>query len=331
MKTAFICDSPENVDRVYGAGRKARIAQITDLVEGLITSENFEERSADLADVEVVFSTWGMPALTEAQLDCMPKLRAVMYAAGSVKGFAPPMMARGIQVVSGWGVNAYPVAEFTVSQILLSNKGYFRNLRGFKSKETCQSWRDPQPKGNFGESVAILGAGKVGRAVIEMLRPHALKVLVYDPYLSEEDASDLGAEKVSLEEAFERGYAVTNHMPDLPETRNIIDRKLLSSMREGATFINCGRGASVKEDDLAEVFRVRSDLTALLDVTMPEPPENDSPLYMLPNVLLSSHIAGALGDEVIRMSDCMIEECVNLMEGRPLRYVVPPEKLKIMA
>jgi phosphoglycerate dehydrogenase-like enzyme len=102
-------------------------------------------------------------------------------------------------------------------------------------------------------------------------------------------------------------------------------------MRESASFINCGRGASVKEDELIEVLKARPDLTALLDVTMPEPPENDSELYVLPNVFLSSHIAGALGDEVIRMSDCMIEEFIRLKEGLPLRYVVPPEKLKIMA
>jgi phosphoglycerate dehydrogenase-like enzyme len=216
MKTAFVCNSHDNVNRVYGAGRKERIARISDLVDGLITEDNFEQHSDELKDVEVIFSTWGMPLLSETRLNCMPKLRAVMYAAGSVKGFAEPMFKRGIQVVSGWAANAYPVAEFTLSQILLSNKGYFRNLRGFKSKETFQSWRNPAPKGNYGESVAILGAGQVGRMVIEMLNLHTLKVFVYDPYLSEDTAETMGVKKVSLEEAFAQAYTVSNHMPDLP-------------------------------------------------------------------------------------------------------------------
>ncbi|MGI6634493.1 MAG: hydroxyacid dehydrogenase [Christensenellales bacterium] len=331
MKTAFICNNQDNVNRVYGAGRKERIAQISDLVEGLITEDNFEQRSDELKDVEAIFSTWGMPFLSEEKLDCMPKLRAVLYAAGSVKNFAEPMLKKGIQVVSAWAANAYPVAEFTLSQILLSNKGYFRNLRNYKSKETYKSWGHPAPKGNFGESVAILGAGQVGRLVMDMLKPHTLKVLVYDPYLSEEAAETMGVKKVSLEEAFAQAYTVSNHMPDLPETKHIINGKLLASMREGASFINTGRGATIKEDELIEVFKARPDLTALLDVTMPEPPENDSALYTLPNVLLSSHLAGALGDEVIRMSDCMIEEFIRLKEGQPLRYGISLEKLKIMA
>ena len=328
MKSAFFCNVPANVERVYGGGRKEKIGELTELYPGIVGAKDFDAHVAALADTEVIFSTWGMPPLSDAQLDQLPKLRAVFYAASSVKAFAEPLLKRGIQVVSAWGANAYPVAEFTVSQILLANKGYFRNLREFRSPET---FGHPRASGNFGETVAIIGAGMVGRRVMEMLQAYRLQVVACDPYLSAEDAQALGVERVSLEEAFRRGITISNHMPDTAETRGILNGKLFQSMRDGATFINTGRGASVVEEDLIEALTQRPSLTALLDVTAPEPPVAGSRLYELPNALITCHIAGALGDEVFRMADCCIEECQALMESRPLRYGVSLERLKTMA
>ncbi len=135
----------------------------------------------------------------------------------------------------------------------------------------------------------------------------------------------------TLEEAFQRGLVVSNHLANVPETRGLLTGKLFSKMREGATFINTGRGATVVEADLIEVFRERADLTALLDVTDPEPPEPGSPLYDMPNVHLTSHIAGSIGDEVVRMADYAIEEFLAWEQGHPLRYAVTREMLPTMA
>ena len=85
------------------------------------------------------------------------------------------------------------------------------------------------------------------------------------------------------------------------------------------------------EDGLIRVLQARPDLSALLDVTHPEPPSADSPLYSLPNAQLSSHIAGSLGDEVVRMADYMIEEFARRQRGEALRYAVTPEMLDTMA
>jgi phosphoglycerate dehydrogenase-like enzyme len=171
----------------------------------------------------------------------------------------------------------------------------------------------------------------IGRKLIELLKPFTLKVVVVDPHLSDADARTLGVAKVSLEEAFADALVVSNHLPNLPELRGVLNEPLLASMRPGATFINTGRGAQVDEAAMAKVFAARPDLTALLDVTNPEPPEADSPLYRLPNVRLSTHIAGSLGDEVIRMADWMIEEFLAFQSGRPLRYAVTAEQLRTMA
>lgn len=330
IKTGFICNNTSMIDRVYGKGRKEKVNDISDLYKTVITAENMKQHADALKDMEAAFSTWGMPNLTPEQLDLLPALKALFYAAGSVKGFAETLLDRGITVISAWGANGVPVAEFTLAQILLSNKGYLQNARSCTSYDTRrEAFRGP---GNFGEIVAILGAGMIGRTLIRLLKPFELKVIVWDPFLSNEKAAELGVEKVSsLIEAFQRGFVVTNHLANVPETRGLLTAELFASMRQNATFINTGRGATVVESDMINVLKERTDLTAMLDVTDPEPPVPDSPLYTLPNVYLTSHIAGSVGDEVVRMADYAIGEFQAWEKGQPLQFAVTREMLPTMA
>ena len=101
-RTAFICNNPATIDRVYAKGRKEKIGEISGLYPTVITAEKFQQHADALRDLEAVFSTWGMPRLTQEQLDQLPALKAVFNAAGSVKGFAEPLLRRRIVVVSGW-------------------------------------------------------------------------------------------------------------------------------------------------------------------------------------------------------------------------------------
>ena len=329
-KTAFFCNAPATLDAVYAQGRRAKVAAISELVPDVITEQNFAKHAAALHAVEAVFSTWGMPKLSPTQLECLPSLKAVFYAAGSVKDFAPALLDRGIIVVSAWGANAIPVAEFSLAQILLSMKGYFASVRACARPDTH---RQAVPgKGNFGETVALLGAGQIGRALIGLLRPFALQVIVWDPFLTTAQAAELGVEKVAtLEEAFRRGLVVSNHLANVPATRGLLRAQHFADLRHGATFINTGRGATVVEADLAAVLQQRPDLTALLDVTEPEPPLPESPFYTLPNVHLSAHLAGSAGDEVVRLADYAIAEFLAWDRGEPLRWAVTPEMLGTMA
>lgn len=329
-KTAFICNNPNTIDRVYADGRRQKVGEISNLYPTVITAENFHQHVGALSDLEAVFSTWGMFSPSEEQLDMLPSLEAVFYAAGSVKSFAEPLLNRGIIVVSAWGANGVPVAEFALAQILLSNKGYFRNMRACVSREMRGgAFRGA---GNFGETVAIIGAGMIGRILIKLLKPFDLKVIIWDPFVSDEEAEKLGVEKVSsLMEAFQRGLAVSNHLANVPETRGLLTRELFASMRKNATFINTGRGATIMEDDLISVFSEREDLTALLDVTYPEPPAAGSPFYNMPNVHLTTHIAGSIGGEVVRMADYAIKEFQAWENDQPLRYAVTLEMLSTMA
>jgi len=328
-KAAFFGDQSQ-LDYVYAQGRAQRVAELTNLHPHTVTNDNFDEHAPQLGELEVIFSTWGFPALTPAQLDKLPSLKAVFYGAGSVQGFARPFLERGIVVMSAWHAIGLSVAEFTLAQILLSTKGYFRNVQGSSTPEG----REAGPfrgRGNFGKSVALLGAGAVGRRLIELLKPFKLKVLVFDPFLSEEAAAALGVEKVSIEDAFSRALVVSNHLANNPGTRGLIYNELWGTMRQDATFINTGRGSVLVESELIAALQARPDLTALLDVTDPEPPAPDSLFYTLPNLHLTSHIAGSIGDEVVCMADFCIDEFLAWQDGRPLKYQVTEKMLETMA
>lgn len=319
------------LDYVYARGRRQQVIGMTDMYPVVISSRNFDEHADRIADVQVVFTTWGMPCLSDQQLDRLPKLQAVFYAAGSVKGFAAPYLKRGVIVCSSWSANGVAVAEFCLGQVLLACKGYFRNTRDCRTPEGNSQKTAFHGQGTYGEKVAIIGAGEIGRKLIELLRPFRLKVLVVDPYLSEPEADDMGVAKVTMEEAFAEAYVVSNHLPNLPDLQKVLDGKLFASMRRHATFINTGRGAQVNEPELIAVLKSRPDLMALLDVTDPEPAPPGSELYGLPNVQLSSHLAGAHNDEVVRMADTMIEEFRRWQNGDPLRCTVSLDMLERMA
>ena len=320
-KASFFCNDAEARYTVFGAGRWERISRLVDIHPTVVSQSNIDAELPHLAEIEVILSTWGMFALTPQQLAQLPQLKVIFYAAGSVKRLAAPLLEAGITVVSSWAANAVPTAEFALAQILLANKGYHRNLRE----------PDFKGRGNFGSTVAIIGAGMVGSKVIELLGSFELDVIVCDPYFSEKRAAELGVELVSLEEAFTRASVVSNHAANVPETVGMLRREHFSSMQQEASFVNTGRGASVVEEDLIAVLQERPDLTALLDVTWPEPPVEGSPFYSMANVVLSGHLAGSCGDEVVRMADYAAQEMEAWLAGRPLRYEVTPEMLDRMA
>lgn len=117
----------------------------------------------------------------------------------------------------------------------------------------------------------------------------------------------------------------------MPQTRGMLDYSLFSQMLPDATFLNTGRGAQVVEEDLIAVLKNRPDLTAVLDVTYPEPPLLDSQLYSLPNCILTPHIAGSSGNEVRRMARYMTEEYARFTRGKPCLWEVTEKMLETMA
>ena len=317
-RAIFLCNYEDKISQVYGDAGFERIKENADIEQGYYTKEMLF--AGNFSDVEYVFSTWGMPVLTEDEIkEHLPSLKAVYYAAGATDNFARPFFNCGIPVLSAWKANAIPVAEFCVGQILLSLKGYFRGLPLFKSPEGRSAARKCIGRGAYGETVALIGAGAISTKVRELLENFDLNVIVIP--------SRPERRTVSIEEAFKKAYVISNHLPNRDDNIGVLNGKLFESMREGATFINTGRGAQVNEPEMIEVLKKRQDLTALLDVTYPEPPVEGSELYTLPNVFLSGHIAGSEQDEWHRMATYMIEEFERHLSGQEYRYQVSEDML----
>ena len=333
MRAIFLCEKKDKIFRVYDTETFFELQKLTNIEKKIYTKADVLFAPTLFSKVEFVFSTWGMPCFTEEEIkNCFPSLKCVFYGAGTVQSFARPFLNCGVKVFSAWAANAVPVAEFTVAQIILANKGYFLTNRLYHTKGSNAA-KDAFKKcnGNYGETVGIIGAGMIGRLVIQMLKQYNLKVIVFDPFLSDEKADELGVEKCELTELFERAFVVSNHLANNEQTKGMLHYDHFRRMRENAVFINTGRGAQVVEEDLVRVLTERPDLTALLDVTHPEPPVDSHPFYTLPNCLLTPHIAGSAGDEVARMGKFMLAECERYLKGEACQYEVSMKMLETMA
>ncbi len=323
-KAVILAERQATIHEVYGKANLAYLKEKLEVYPEILCSADLKDpkHAEFLKESSFIFSSWGFPAMTDNERGLFTKLEAIFYAAGSVKAFAEPFLKRNVKVVSAWQANAVPVAEFTLGQIILSMKSYFRNTMDCRSPEKRHTGDCTRGPGLYGETVGLIGCGMIAKLLIKFLKNFNLKIAVFDPFMSEEAAKSLGVEKMSLEELFKKAFVVSNHLPDLPETRGMLKGNLFSSMRQGATFINTGRGAQVVEVEFIEVLKKRSDLTALLDVTYPEPPEADSEFYTLPNVQLSSHIAGSANDELLRMSSYVIEDFDRYTAGEEMKYSI---------
>jgi len=333
MKTVILCEAPHHYETVYAPAVTHRLKTLTDCDCACYTKAHVLADPERFSDTESIFSTWGMPSFTEEEIKtCFPRLRCVFYAAGTVQGFARPFLNCGVKVFSAWAANAVPVAEYTVSQIILAGKDFFcqsRLLAEKRHKDAAE--RRGAHIGNYGKRVGLIGCGMIGSMVAEMLKRYDLEVLAFDPFMSEEKSLRLNVTSCSLEELFSSCSVVSNHLANNPQTRSMLTYKHFSSMPPYATFLNTGRGAQVVEADLVRALSERPDITAVLDVTDPEPSPLDHPFYTLPNCFLTPHIAGSLGGEVVRMAEYMVDEYECHRAGKPCRYEVTLKMLETMA
>ena len=333
MKAIFLCEKSDSIFRVYDEAALCELQRLVKIEKHRYTKADLLSDPARFAEVEAVFSTWGMPVLSEEEIrTLLPSLKCVFYGAGTVQKFARPFLNCGVKVFSAWAANAVPVAEMTVAQIILANKCYFQMSSAYqKGRSKTNLDRFDACNGNYDETVGIIGAGMIGRLVIRMLKQYKLNVIVYDPFLPDEVATELGVKKCGLEELFASAFVVSNHLANNTQTKGMLGYPLFARMRENATFINTGRGAQVVEEDLVRILRERPDLMALLDVTDPEPAADDHRFYTLPNCLLTPHIAGSRGNEIARMGLYMVEDYRAFCKGDATRYEVTEKMLETMA
>ena len=332
--TAVLVMAPATYALQFGREELARLGALVDLGDPVVLHElDTPEALARLADVEVLLTSWGAPALDVTRLAAAPQLRAVLHCAGSVRGLVgPEAWARGIVVSSAADENAIPVAEYTLAAIIMAGKK--APFLAATARLDREGWSPAASRGvlsNHGRTIGIIGFSRIGRRVVELLRLlDTAEVLVSDPYADAGEVAAAGGVLVPLDDLLHRSEIVSLHAPALAATHHMIGERELALLPDGATLINTARGALVDHDALLlECSSGRID--AILDVTEPEPLPQGSPLYELANVMITPHIAGSLGSETRRMSNHAIDELERLLGGQPLATPVTPDGLTVSA
>jgi phosphoglycerate dehydrogenase-like enzyme len=329
-KGLYILDGP-SVDLIYGPDVRRDIDGLVDIYAPPQTAASVLTDPTLLREAEVIFSGWGGPVMDERFLEAAPNLRAVFYGSGSIKRLTTAAFwQREILITSAYAANAVPVAEYTLGAILLSLKHFWRYALLAKNGAGWGDHTRPLP-GGYRATVGLVSFGMIARQTAELLRSFDVECLVFCPFLSEAKAREHRVQRCSLAEVFARSDVISLHTPELPETLGMITGELIGSMKPDATLINTARGAVVREPEMIAVLRRRPDLTAVLDVTHPEPPLADSPLLTLPNVVLSPHIAGSMGREIERLGRYMVDELQRYLAGQPLRWQITRQLAETLA
>ncbi|MGB7158318.1 MAG: hydroxyacid dehydrogenase [Tepidisphaeraceae bacterium] len=314
-------------DIMFTPGELSRLREIATVVGPPETGAADQVRPL-LKDAIVAVTGWGTARFDAKQLDHAPKLKLIAHSAGSVKNLVDDLAYdRGIRVTNSAAANAEPVAETTVAMmvVMLKRIPWLLSAHGDKS-----SIREGPVRELRDMTVGLIGASRVGREVIRMLKSYPrLRVLVSDPMLSKEDARELGVEIGTLEDVC-RCEVVSCHAPSLPTTRHMLNARTLALLPDHAVLINTSRGALIDEAALVAEVRKRP-LYVFLDVTDPEPTAPDSPMRREPNILITPHISGGMNQGRKDMGKMAIDETLRFLRGELLEQEVTRDMLPTQA
>lgn len=316
---------------LFDAEAMAELTRLFDIDVSQSIHDFDATEAKQLASLDVLITGWGAPRIDSRELDRMPALRAIFHAAGTVKAhLAPAVWDRDILVTTAAAANAYPVAEYTLAMILLAGKDVIPIIRDYRMTADVDVVAGYPGMGNYRRTIGIIGASTVGRLVIDLLEPFDFEVLLYDPVIDSTDPLLAKVRHVGLDELFAQSSIVSIHAPLLAETRGMVGAPELALLPDGATLINTARAAIVDQDALAVAVR-DGRVRAILDVTDPEPLPIDDPLRASDAVLLTPHIAGALGNELLRLGMSALREAELFVAGHPPAFPVQKSDLIAMA
>ena len=277
-----------------------------------------------LKDADAVITSWGVAQLDADVMKAAPNLKAMAHMGSSVKRFvSDAFWQRNMHLTSTGIALARTVAETTLGLMIVGQKRIWQLAQhvrdgGWRDAPVWDRWYACELYRN---NVGIIGASNVGRHVIELLKPFKPNVLLFDPFVTAEEAQKLGATKVELEELLSQSDVVSIHAPANAQTHHMLNAAGLALMKDNALLINTARGTLIDEQALIGELQ-KGRFFAFLDVTDPEPPAADSPLRTLDNVV--PHIAGCI-DNCTMLGELAVEEIRRFFAGEPAVYQITPE------
>ena len=219
--------------------------------------------------------------------------------------------------------NALAVAEHVMYMMLSLSKGvtsYDSEVRSGNFKKNVNKIETYEL---FKKEILIAGFGRIGKNLIKRCLGFDMKVNVYDPFVDEKKIKSLGGQKVdSLESSIKTADFVSIHMPLNEKTRNLIDLKILKTMKNNSIIINTARGGIINEKDLDQALKSKIIFAAGLDVFENEPPNLNNPLLKNDKVLLSPHSATFTNECKSRMSIETVQNIIDFFENKTKSYMV---------
>ena len=285
-----------------------------------------------LPDADACITSWNVACLDADVMAAAPRLRAMAHMGSSIKRFvSEAFWERGVHLTSAGLALARHVAETTLGLMIVGQKqiwplGQHVREGGWRDSPHWDRWFSREL---YHKQVGIIGASNVGRYVIELLKPFGASILLYDPFVTEEEAIKLGVTKRGLHSLLRRADVVSLHAPANESTRHMLDAEGLALMKDDALLINTARGALIDEFALVKELS-KGRFFAFLDVTDPEPPAAQSPLRKLDNVVVTPHIAGCI-ENCNRMGELAVEELRRFFAGEAAVYQVTRESLERIA
>jgi len=296
--------------------------------EIVVAEDSSEEALLRIIEGAVALVLRGDGSGSARVIDAAPHLKVIgRSGVGFDKVDLPAANARKIPVVITPGANSQAVAEAAIAYMLTLSKKVLHWDRQLK-QGNWKSRFEQSPGDLEGATLGIIGFGRIGCRLAQLIRPFGMNVLACDPFIAPGTAAAQGATQVELEELLRRSEFVSIHTLLTEETRGLLDRKRLGLMKQGAFLINLARGAVIESlDVLYEALTSGPLAGAALDVFDPEPPDVSHPIFRLDNCLTAPHAICMSGRAMFNSFKMMAEDMAAVLQGRRPKNVANPEVL----
>jgi phosphoglycerate dehydrogenase-like enzyme len=286
-----------------------------------------------LAKCDALITTWDSPRFGDDLLDLAPRVRAIAHCGGEVKSRFSPALFEKLTITNAADPMAKAAAEMGAAFLLYSarNIDYYRDALRKKSNRIYQQLHlHGNREGLAGREVAMIGFGRIGRALIDLMRGFDLRWQVYDPFASKSAAKGYPVEVVDLDELLPKAdlLVITAALTD--ETRGLLNRARLRKLPDGAVLVNIARGGIIDLDALTREVRTKR-LRCAIDVTDPlEPLPVDHPIRTLPGAIVTPHIAASNIQVREQIADVVMDDLESFFAGRGVKNRVTTAMLERM-
>jgi phosphoglycerate dehydrogenase-like enzyme len=279
--------------------------------------DNFE---SSMKDAEVLYC-WDLP--TENLRAVAPKLKWIHIIGAGVEHLSPmDWVPEGLQLVNNKGAHAAKAGEFALMAVLMLHS----HMPAIVSNQGVARWQSLFSTPIAGKTALVVGVGSLGGGAAKQLKALGLQVLGINRSGRPHPAVDEMLPTSRIDELLPRADFVFVSLPATPETIGLFDRDRLSRLKQGAGIINVGRASAMDYDALSDLLRAGHLSGAIIDVFDPEPLPPESPLWRVPNLIVTPHVSADDGDNYVRITlDIFFNNLRRYLDGEPLQNIVRPE------